>query len=365
MWRYTSRYISTYTMKLALLIICSLVLPLAHAEALLAQVETTVSEEAISEETVPEEVIAPNMSAAVRAGTKKQIFLDQRQFGPGIIDGRPGRFTKLAIKNYNTSLGREADDPLALEEIAASTIEPYAMVTVPENVDKYINAELPTKLELQAESHYMSYRSVLEFMSERYHASQGLLIELNGKKGAYGAKAGSSMIVPNVAPFKIEDLKSGRSYKKEENLTARRVVIDTDIKQIYIYELKSSVQDDQSTKVTPVLTASFPITHGKSQFIPKGFWNLMNSIEMPTWRYDKLLLETGVRGEESLNIPSGPNNPVGVIWNGLSKSGIGIHGTNSPNTIGRSRSSGCIRLANWDAVRIPHLVRPGAIVEIK
>lgn len=115
----------------------------------------------------------------------------------------------------------------------------------------------------------------------------------------------------------------------------------------------------------PEMVASFPITPGQIQFIPKGFWNLKNCVELPEWRYDKLLLETGVRGSEYLTIPPGPNNPVGVIWNGLTKSGIGIHGTNHPRTIGRTRSSGCIRLSNWDAAKLPELVRPGAVVMVK
>ncbi len=38
---------------------------------------------------------------------------------------------------------------------------------------------------------------------------------------------------------------------------------------------------------------------------------------------------------------------------------------NNPLTIGRARSAGCIRMANWDASRIPELVRPGAVVVIK
>ena len=62
-------------------------------------------------------------------------------------------------------------------------------------------------------------------------------------------------------------------------------------------------------------------------------------------------LPTGKRSKVGLDIPSGPNSPVGVIWNGLSVPGIGLHGTSNPETIGRARSHGCIRLANWDAVR--------------
>ena len=113
------------------------------------------------------------------------------------------------------------------------------------------------------------------------------------------------------------------------------------------------------------LVASFPTTPGQEKFIHRGTWTLRNTIEWPTWRYDKQLLKEGKRGKKALNIPGGPNNPVGVLWAGLSKSGIGIHGTDSPRTIGRARSSGCFRLANWDAARIPLVIRPGAKVIVK
>lgn len=298
-----------------------------------------------------------------------QIFLDQKQFGPGIIDGKPGKFTKLAIQNYNASLERELDDPQILAEATGALMEPYATAIIPSNVSQYVNPKLPSKRSLQAKEKYMAYRSVAEFMSERYHASEDLLIELNGKDKVRNAKAHSALIVPNVTPFKIEDLKHGKSHHQEENLTARHIVVDTETKQVYVYELKlppeEEIDDEKLVKAKPVLIASFPITPGKTQFIPKGYWNLKNSIELPTWRYDKQLLETGVRGKKSLNIPAGPNNPVGIIWNGLTKSGIGIHGTDNPNTIGRARSAGCIRLTNWDAARIPQLVRPGAVVVIR
>jgi lipoprotein-anchoring transpeptidase ErfK/SrfK len=49
---------------------------------------------------------------------------------------------------------------------------------------------------------------------------------------------------------------------------------------------------------------------------------------------------------------------------GLNKPGIGIHGTNNPETIGRAGSHGCIRMANWDAVRIKDLVTVGTKVTI-
>ncbi len=302
-----------------------------------------------------------------------QIFLDQKHFGPGFIDGKPGRFTRLAVENYNLSLGRKKDDLRVVTESTKAVTQPYATAIIPAIVDKYVDPKLPRERLKQSELKYLPYRSVAEFVAERYHTSEDLLIELNGAKTVRNAKARTALRVPNIKPFKIEDLKIGRSHRKDETLSARHLVIDTRVNQIYIYQLMVPKADkgtaegapEKYSAAKPVLVASFPITPGHTRFIPKGFWNLKNSVELPEWRYDKKLLETGVRGKEYLRIPPGPNNPVGVIWNGLTKSGIGIHGTNNPRTIGRARSAGCIRLANWDAARIPDLVRPGAVVVVK
>jgi len=119
------------------------------------------------------------------------------------------------------------------------------------------------------------------------------------------------------------------------------------------------------TRANRALVASFPITPGQPQFIKLGTYELRNMVELPWWRYDQSFLDTGKRSENALNIPPGPNSPVGIIWNGTSRSGIGLHGTSDPETISRTRSAGCIRLANWDAIRLPKLIRPDASAEIR
>ena len=53
------------------------------------------------------------------------------------------------------------------------------------------------------------------------------------------------------------------------------------------------------------------------------------------------------------------------MWIGLSKPGIGIHGTNSPQSIGRSSSHGCMRTANWDVIRFAKLITKGMTVIIE
>lgn len=305
-----------------------------------------------------------------------QIFLDQAKFGPGVIDGKPGRFTELAVRSWNEVNGHPLDDWVAVNTAARKAVpNPLAMAIVPESATAWVDSSLPTKKSLQAKRKRMSYRSYAEFMSERYHSDMPYLVLLNGASKMNRLKPQDSIIVPNVEPFTIESL-TGAGYKADEVMSQRHAVVDTKINQVRIFEAAPAAlivaePGAEGTTVTSRpnrgLIASFPITPGKPQFIKFGTWQVRNSVELPHWRYDQKLLDTGKRSadSEALNIPPGPNSPVGVFWCGLSKPGIGLHGTSDPETIGRARSSGCIRLANWDAVRLPSLIRPGTTVEIR
>jgi len=314
----------------------------------------------------------------VDTAVRLQIYLDQQKFGPGFIDGRPGKFTTKAVHSYNRSVGRLPDDWAALIAEAKEAVrEAYAVAIVPDSATAWVNPELPLEYEEQADEERMSYRSCLEFMAERYHTSESFLVELNGAGKANGIQPHGSLRVPNVEPFLIESLKEGRTHREEESLSARTVVIDTLGRNLFIYQKGAAPVVPGSAVVVPEeneasdplkLIAMFPITPGKVEHTHHGEWAVANCFELPSWYYDKQLLDTGVRNQDRskvLRIPPGPNVPVGIMWSGLTKSGIGIHGTASPRTIGRSLSAGCIRLANWDAVRFPSLVRPGARVVIR
>ncbi|MEP4078070.1 L,D-transpeptidase [Haloferula sp.] len=300
-----------------------------------------------------------------------QIFLDQSHFGPGVIDGKPGRFTVLAVSSWNEVNGyRSGDMGPVMEAARAAVPNPFAVAIVPEVAKKWVNTSLSYKKAEQAKAKRMSYRSYAEFMSERYHTDVEFLVELNGSKKTYGLAPRSSVIVPNVTPFTIESL-TGSRYEPEEALQMRHVVVDTKINQARIFESapKALVVTDPDAPVmitaNRALVASFPITPGQKRFIKYGQWELKNCVQLPVWRYDQSLLDGNGRSNNALNIPPGPNSPVGIIWAGLSVSGIGMHGTSNPETIGRAQSAGCIRLANWDVMRLPDFIRPGATVEIR
>ncbi|MDA7863835.1 L,D-transpeptidase [bacterium] len=248
----------------------------------------------------------------------------------------------------------------------------YAIATVPSFASKYVNPKLSTKVEKQAKEKMMGYRSYIEFMAERYHTSEIFLSELNGRKKINSLGPRSTIKVPNIAPFQIEDFAAGRSHKADDVLSARTVIIDTSMKQLFIYDPVAAVKvapgvavavvDEEEEDPIGQLIAMFPTTPGQEKFIHRGHWEIRNCVELPEWRYDKQLLEKGVRSDEYLQIPGGPNNPIGVLWAGLTRAGIGIHGTSSPRTIGRAQSAGCYRLANWDAARFLTFARPGSKV---
>jgi lipoprotein-anchoring transpeptidase ErfK/SrfK len=63
--------------------------------------------------------------------------------------------------------------------------------------------------------------------------------------------------------------------------------------------------------------------------------------------------------EATAKLPPGPRNPVGVVWMGHSKAHYGIHGTPDPGRIRHGESYGCIRLTNWDAADLSHMVIRG------
>lgn len=326
-----------------------------------------------------------------------QIFLDEAMFGPGVIDGKPGRFTEQAARSWNERHGHPLDSWFALNTAARHAVpNPVAVAVVPEAASAWVDATLPTSRSAQAKRRRMSYRSYGEFMSERYHCSLDYLITLNGAQVIHSLKPRDTLFVPNVTPFRIEVDVTGAEHKAvvtdvadgeteagvenaateaEAELSKRYVVVDTKNNQVRIFHaapkaIVIEVGEDgevlaQRPKPNEALIASFPITPGQERFIEYGAWELRNMVELPWWRFDQQFLETGRRSENALNIPPGPNSPIGVIWCGTSRSGIGLHGTDGPETIGRARSAGCIRLANWDAIRLPKLIRPGATVIIR
>jgi lipoprotein-anchoring transpeptidase ErfK/SrfK len=193
----------------------------------------------------------------------------------------------------------------------------------------------------------------LEFLGERFHCAQSFLEEINAGKRLAQLRAGDTVKVPAVEPFRIEDMKSLPALPEVPEFKSRKIRI---LRNEKILELS---EDDK-------LLAAVPVTTGSANLpTPAGKWRILGITTLPTFRWDEGVLNHGVRTENFYMLPPGPNNPVGVAWCGLNKAGIGIHGTNQPETIGRAFSHGCIRVANWDIARLIQKISPGVSVHIE
>jgi lipoprotein-anchoring transpeptidase ErfK/SrfK len=106
-----------------------------------------------------------------------------------------------------------------------------------------------------------------------------------------------------------------------------------------------------------------PVTTGsKHDPLPIGKWRVNGVRLNPTIHYNPHLFWNAEPGDAKATIAAGPNNPVGLVWIDISKEHYGLHGTPEPSTIGRAQSHGCVRLTNWDALKLAGLVKPGTRV---
>jgi lipoprotein-anchoring transpeptidase ErfK/SrfK len=114
---------------------------------------------------------------------------------------------------------------------------------------------------------------------------------------------------------------------------------------------------------------------GDQGFGWSGVATVHDKQEWPDWYPPKEMLErkpdigkwvTELPG--GLGVPGGLRNPLGAralyLWQNNKDTLYRIHGTNEPWTVGQSRSSGCIRMINQDAVDLYQRTPVGAVVYV-
>jgi len=279
---------------------------------------------------------------------KLQIFLDSKGFGPGVVDGRPGEFTTKAAALYQQSKGQPAGSQPSI-----GNIQPYTTYSVTAK-DLSAIGTMASGPEAQSKQEKLPYTNLVELLSERFHTTQSFLRRLNPSLDLNAVSAGTSITVPNIArPFRFDAFPSGYAAPSSGVASSRRVIVDLQQKMLQVTESGQPI-------------AAFPITPGSSQHpAPVGEWRVVGAVPWPWYRHDEGVLSRGERTDDFYNLPPGPNSPVGIVWAGLNRPGVGIHGTPVPDTIGRAGSHGCIRLSNWDAATFYTLIAKGTPVTIR
>jgi lipoprotein-anchoring transpeptidase ErfK/SrfK len=273
---------------------------------------------------------------------KAQVLLDRARFSPGEIDGKSGDNFRKALTAFAAGKGLNSAGELSEDvwrALASTSSEPVLTeytISADDLRGPFIK-KIPAKLESMKKLPALAYTSEREKLAEKFHMSQELLRTLN--RGEKFETAGDKIVVANVA---ADDLPQ----------KAGRIEVDKNSQVLKVFGTDEK------------LLAVYPATVGSAEKpAPSGRLKVTRVSKNPTYHYNPKYAFKDVRTNKPFTINPGPNNPVGLVWIGLSGEGYGIHGTPEPSKIGKTESHGCVRLTNWDALRLASAVAKGIPVD--
>ena len=276
-----------------------------------------------------------------------QVLLDRQGFSSGEIDGRPGtNFSRAlaALQNARSIPASGQPDCDTWHALGGDHAEPSvtAYTITDDDMKGPFTTEIPRELVKQASLEALAYRSPLEMIAERFHASPALVKQLNE---GVSIAAGQQIRVPAVTPFL--DVKPSADPLADEAT-------------IQVTRSESALR---ATRADGSLVFFAPVTTGSEHDpLPIGDWKVTGLQWHPVFHYNPDLFWDAKPRDSRADIKPGPNNPVGVVWVSLTKEHYGLHGTPEPGNIGHTESHGCVRLTNWDAARLAAIVKAGTPV---
>lgn len=259
-----------------------------------------------------------------------QVQLARAGFSTGEIDGVDGANTKKALAAH-MEIHKAAPDA------TGETLEDYVLRA--EDVDGPF-VKIPEDMMEKVKLKSLGFTSMMEALGEQFHTSPALLTTLNpGVKFA----AGATIKVPKV----------DRTVPAKDTAPTEEVTV-------IVSQSESSVRVYTGTGK---LLMYAPVTSGSEHDpLPIGDWAVTAVAHNPPFNYNPDLFWDADPAHAKATIPPGPNGPVGVVWIDISKEHYGLHGTPEPSKIGHTSSHGCVRLTNWDALKLAALVKKGTKV---
>lgn len=281
----------------------------------------------------------------VESVLEAQIALARLGISSGPIDGISGAQTAAALTAFQQSralppTGRLDDSTRAALLLATPPLTEF--IVLPEHLAD-LQPTGKTWLEKSAQP-VLAHETLLELVAERTHAHPRLIQSINPSFNWETLAPDAGLRVPaiDLAPFPAP---------------AARIEVRLADHTLQVFDASGA------------LLVHFPVSIAKkAEKRPVGELRVTVVIPDPNYTFDPANFpdspEAKADPARKLILAPGPNNPVGVAWIGIDRPGYGIHGTPTPEKVGRTESIGCFRLANWDARTLLRLAWTGLPVTV-
>jgi L,D-transpeptidase ErfK/SrfK len=169
-------------------------------------------------------------------------------------------------------------------------------------------------------THRVEAGDTLRTLAARYAVEPSTLALLNGLSPREALEPGSELRVlsPHIVPRRLEE----------------GIVVNVPQRMLFLFSGGEVV-------------AHYPVGIGRRGWsTPAGRYRVAKMEVDPSWEVPRSIQrEMRRRGQRVVKrVAPGPDNPLGTRWIGLSRSGIGIHGTPKTSSLFGFVSHGCIRM---------------------